>query len=181
MDMMSDVSVNCRDTVPGKHVAANVIGLVFGIIGFLFVVYAMYALIFESFTSVPINFAAYHAWLEKISWSTGLGMMALVLSFLFLISGSRAFIAMLFLISILLGLGIVLWVNYFRPVDTVMLFNINEYSRFKNLITSMEILVAALFITGVVSELRFQYTVSSLCPERNDIDGLYAVDQNENI
>jgi hypothetical protein len=161
---MGDIStIDCRDIGPGRR-ASGIAGALLVGVSSLLVLYAIYVLIFEAFVTVPIDSAAYHAWLERVSWSTGIAMLILAVSFILLIGTRRAGVSVVLLIATIIGVSTVLWINYLRPGDVLVLFDIDAYENFKLTMLAFEIVVIVLLIVVISMEVRFQHAVSEMCP-----------------
>ncbi len=64
---------------------------------------------------VVVAFALYHRWLETITWVTGFGSIMLAIGTVFHGLARQKASAVLFSIAALVGLTLVLYIDYFRP------------------------------------------------------------------
>lgn len=124
-------------------------GLLVSIVGFSLAMYAIYLLTDGAFTTMPIDFTAYHAWLETVAWSTGIATIAFLVAAIIIMRSYKTK-EWIFIIPLVIGLFIVLWIDFFRPADSVLLFDDFQYFSFTNSIVLAEILLIATFIAGIV-------------------------------
>ncbi|MHA1791239.1 MAG: hypothetical protein ACTSVI_01260 [Promethearchaeota archaeon] len=86
------------------------------IISCLFPVYSIYTLYVQDYAIVS-NFNQLNIWLQKMSFATGYGVIVLIFSLLLLMIARRRITLVFSLISMLIGLSCVLYIDYWRPLD----------------------------------------------------------------
>ena len=91
---------------------------------------------------VVVPFALYHRWLETITWVTGFGSIMLAIGTVFHGLARQKTSAVLFSIAALVGLALVLYIDYFRP-DLAMPDIFGESAQFEAFRINIAVMAAA--------------------------------------
>ncbi len=113
---------------------------------------------------IVVPFALYHRWLEAITWITGFGIIMLAIGTVFHVLARQKVSAVLFSVAALVGLVLVLYVDYFRP-DLAIPNVFREFAQFEAFrmgIAAMASITIGVSILGMI--------LAKVSIKRNGID-----------
>lgn len=101
---------------------------------------------------IVASFALYHRWLESITWITGFGSIMIAFGTMFHGRARQKASSVLFSVAALVGLILVLYIDYFRP-DLALPFifaDVAQFEAFRMNIAAMSTIVIGASVLGMI-------------------------------
>lgn len=126
-------------------------GFVIGAFGIMLLIFANVILLWAS-TTIVASFSLYHRWLESIAWITGFGSIIHAIGIVFHGRARQKISSILFGIAAIIGLFLILYIDYFRPDLTIAgIFNdAVQFNAFKMNIAILETFMIGLSFVGII-------------------------------
>jgi len=126
-------------------------GFVIGAFGIMLVILA-FVIVLWAPTTIVASFSLYHRWLESIAWITGFGSIMHFIGIVFHGRARQKISSILFGIAAIMGLVLVVYVDYFRPdLANAAIFNdAAQFNAFKIIIAILELCIFGLSFVGMV-------------------------------
>lgn len=101
---------------------------------------------------VVLQFALFHRWLETITWVTGFGSIMLATGTVFHSLARQKASAVLFSVAAIVGLVLVLYVDFFRPdlATPGILDDATQFNAFKITVAAMAAITIGVSILGMI-------------------------------
>jgi hypothetical protein len=134
----------------GKTRIFAIAGMIAGLAGVALGIFVIMTLYGESASIASADNAAFHSWLESLTWYTGFGMIAFGVAALFSALSKRKYM----LVSLAIGLGMgILAISYINWLRNPAPWGESDFVLFQELILVIEVVAFAPFLIGFIVEI----------------------------